>query len=216
MKIEKVAAKLRPLMPEKIDHWMKARQMADPALKALIEKQIISLGYKVFGHIDSKILLSLPPETTCAGSVNLGTVLYDKEKWPLGLKYSELIQNTIILGRSGAGKTNLTFHILRQLMDRNIPFVFMDWKRTVRHLIPHVRNKLRIYTPGRPISKFPFNPFVVPPGIESNVYVNQLINKFSSGHGDRESCNSTGWKLHLFQKPRPHRSPVSQQPRSML
>ena len=99
MNIEKIAAKLRPLMPEKIDHWMKSRQMADPDLKSLIEKQIISLGYKVFGNIDSKILLSLPPEKKCAGSINLGTVLYNKEKWPLDLKYGELIQNTVILGR---------------------------------------------------------------------------------------------------------------------
>lgn len=74
MIIEKMAAKLRPLMPEKIDHFMKARQMADPDLKILIEKQIISLGYQIFGNIDTKILLSLPPEKKCAGSINLGTV----------------------------------------------------------------------------------------------------------------------------------------------
>ena len=179
MHIEKIAAKLRPLMPQKIDHWMKSRQIADPDLKSLIEKQIISLGYKVFGNMDSKILLSLPPEKRCKGSINLGTVLYDKEKWPLELKYGELIQNTVILGRSGSGKTNLTFHILRQLIQKGVPFVFMDWKRTVRHMLPQLAGKLNIYTPGRSISKFPFNPFVVPPSIESNVYVNQLIDVMS-------------------------------------
>lgn len=189
MKIEKIAAKLRPLMPDKIDHLMKSREMADPEMKSLIEKQIISLGYKLFDNIETKILLSLPPEKRCKGSINLGTVLYDTEKWPLDLKFGELIQNTVILGRSGSGKTNLTFHMLRQLIQKGIPFVFLDWKRTVRHMLPQLAGKLNIYTPGRSISKFPFNPFVVPPGIEANVYVNQLVDimsrAFTLGDGSK-------------------------------
>ena len=189
MNIEKIAARLKPLMPEKISKLMKSRDMADPELKALIEKQIISMAYNTFGDFCNKILLSLPPENKSDGPINLGTILYDKEKWPLGLTYGEMIQNTAILGRSGAGKTNVTFHILSQLIEKKIPFVFMDWKRTVRHLIPNFKDKLNIYTPGRNLVKFPFNPFVVPPGIESNVYVNQLVDvmsqAFTLGDGSR-------------------------------
>ena len=189
MNIEKITKKLQPLMPEKVIQLMKSRELADPELKALIEKQIISMAYKTFGDFHNKILLSLPPEKKAKGSINLGTILYDKEKWPLGLKYSELIQNTAILGRSGAGKTNITFHILSQLIERKIPFVFMDWKRTVRHLIPNFQDKINIYTPGRNLVKFPFNPFVVPPGIESNAYVSQLVDvmsqAFTLGDGSR-------------------------------
>ena len=184
-----LASKLKPLIPDRINHWLKTRELADPDLKALIDKQIISIAYQTFGDFYSKILLSLPPENKARGSVNLGTILYDKEKWPIGLTYDEMIQNTAILGRSGAGKTNVTFHILSQLIEKKIPFVFMDWKRTVRHLIPNLRDKLNIYTPGRAISKFPFNPFVVPPGTESNVYVNQLVDvmsqAFTLGDGSR-------------------------------
>jgi hypothetical protein len=189
MNIEKLAAKLRPLMPDYIQQLMKARDLAEPEMKDLIEKQIISTAYQTFGDFHNKILLSLPPEKTAQGPIHLGTILYDKEKWPLGLTYGELIQNMAILGRSGAGKTNVTLHILKQLVDRKIPFVFMDWKRTVRHLIPQFNNKIRIYTPGRSLSRFPFNPFVVPPGIESNVYINQVVDvmsqAFSLGDGSR-------------------------------
>ena len=189
MDIEKIAAKLRPLMPDKVSQWMKARELADPELKSLIEKQIISTAYKTFGDFHNKILLSLPPENKSNGPINVGTILYDKEKWPLGLTYGEMIQNTAILGRSGAGKTNVTFHILSRLIERGIPFVFMDWKRTVRHLIPNFNNKLNIYTAGRALSRFPFNPFVVPPGIESNVYIHQLVDvmsqAFTLGDGSR-------------------------------
>jgi hypothetical protein len=189
MNIENIAAKLHPLIPETINHWMKSYELADTELRSLIEKQIISTAYRTFGDFHHKILLSLPSEDISKGSIDLGTILYDKQKWPFGLKYNEVIQNAAILGRSGAGKTNVTFHILSQLIEKKIPFVFMDWKRTVRHLIPNFTNKLNIYTPGRNLVKFPFNPFVVPPGIESNVYVNQTVDvlsqAFTLGDGSR-------------------------------
>ena len=168
---------------------MKTRELADPDLQALIEKQIISTAYNYLGDFHNKILLSLPPEKKAKGSINLGTILYDKEKWPFGISTNELMQNMAVLGRSGAGKTNVAFHILQQLIAKNIPFVFLDWKRTVRHLIPNFKDKLNIYTPGRPLSRFPFNPFVVPPGVESNVYVNQVVDvmseAFNLGEGSR-------------------------------
>ncbi len=189
MSVEKAAAKLRPLMPQKVAHWLKMRELADPEMKSLIEKQIISTAYQALGDFHHIIYLSLPPEKISKGPINLGTILYGHEKWDFGLRKSELIQNAAILGRSGAGKTNVTFHVLGQLIDRNIPFIFLDWKRTVRQLIPHYKDKLDIYTPGRSLSKFPFNPFVVPPGIESNVYVNQVVDvmsqAFTLGDGSR-------------------------------
>ncbi len=54
----------------------------------------------------------MPPEKTANGMINLGTILYDKERYPFGISSTELMQNMAILGRSGAGKTNVTFHIL--------------------------------------------------------------------------------------------------------
>ena len=189
MTIEKIANKLRPLLPNQVRHWMRVRDTADPDLKALIEKQIISTAHRYLGDFRSKILLSLPPEKKSKGAINLGTVVYDKEKWPFGISTSELVQNMAILGRSGAGKTNVAFHILQQLIAKKIPFVFLDWKRTVRHLIPHLKDRINIYTAGRPLAKFPFNPFVVPPGVEANVYVNQVVDvmseAFTLGDGSR-------------------------------
>ena len=189
MNIEKIAAKLKPLMPDQVNRWLRARELSDSDLKSLIDKQIISTAHKVLGDFHNKILLSLPSESKSKGSINFGNILYEKEKWPFRLKYSEIIQNLAILGRSGAGKTNVTFHILSQLIEKKIPFVFLDWKRTVRHLIPNFRDKLNIYTPGRAVCPFPFNPFVIPPGIEPPVYINQLIavlsQAFTLGDGSR-------------------------------
>ena len=189
MTVETIARKLQPLMPQQVKHWMRVRDTADPELKSLIEKQIISMAYRYLGDFRNRILLSLPPEKKAKGSIDLGTVLYDKERWPFGISTRELIQNVAILGRSGAGKTNVAFHILQQLVAKGIPFVFLDWKRTVRHLIPLLKSKIDIYTPGRSLLKFPFNPFVVPPGVESHVYITQVVDvmseAFTLGDGSR-------------------------------
>ncbi|MCH8823081.1 MAG: DUF87 domain-containing protein [Planctomycetes bacterium] len=162
-------------MPEKVQSWLRARDTADPDLKSLIDKQIMFTAHKVFGDFRRKILLSLPTEKKAKGSIHLGNIVYDQEKWPLGIYPRELLQNLAIFGRSGAGKTNVTFHILEQLVEKKIPWLFLDWKRTARHLIPLLTHKVNVFTPGRSLSPFPFNPFIVPPGLEPKVYINLLV-----------------------------------------
>ncbi len=187
MDIEKIAAKLEPLMPDTVKYWLRVRETSDADIRSLIEKQIISTAYDKLGDFHKKILLSLPSEKNSKGAINLGSIQYESGKWPCGISTSELLQNMAILGRSGAGKTNVGFHILKQLADRKIPFIFLDWKRTMRHLLLQIKAKINIYTAGRPLAKFPFNPFVVPPGVESNVYVNQVVDvmadAFTLGEG---------------------------------
>jgi len=91
---------------------------------------------------------------------------------------------------SDSGKTNTTFHILRQLIDRKIPFVFMDWKKTVRHLTPLIKDKINFYTPGRSLLKFPFNPFIVPPGVEQNVWINLVCDIMSEVFSFRDAARN--------------------------
>jgi len=123
------------------------------------------------------------------GTFNLGTVVYDKPKCAAGISERELLQNLAIFGRSGAGKTNLAFHVLLQLKAKGVPFLFLDWKRTARHLLPKIKGKVNVVTPGRSLSPFPFNPFIAPPGLEPNVYANHVIdvlaNAYSLGDGAR-------------------------------
>lgn len=175
MNPETLAKKLQSLMPEVVGQWLRSRELADPELKSLIDKQIVSTAYKTFGDFHNKILLSLPPENKAKGSIYFGTIIYDKEKWPAGISKDELLQNVGIYGRSGSGKTTLAFHLIQQLDSMGIPYLFFDHKRTLRHLLPQLKNKVNVFTPGRSLSKLIFNPFITPPGIESSVYINQLV-----------------------------------------
>ena len=189
MDIEKLARKLEPLIPDQVQHWLRVRDLADPDLKSLVEKEIVSTAYKLLGDFRKKPLLSLPPRKKSKGSIHLGKILYNGEKWDFGISQPELLRNMAIFGMSGSGKTNLAFHILRQLVNKRIRFLFWDWKRTVRHLLPDLRGKVNLYTPGRKLSPFPFNPFIVPPGLEPSVYVNHVVDvmadAFTLGDGSR-------------------------------
>lgn len=207
MEIEKIASKLRPLIPEKIDHWMRIRETADPELRTLVEKQILIQAQKILGDYRNKILLSLPGERKVRGELKLGKVIYNGEKWEAGLSRKELMQHLAIFGRSGAGKSNAVFHLLLQLDQAKIPFLFLDWKRTARHLLPGLKNKVQVFTPGRTLSRFHFNPFQVPAGMEKAVYINMLIDvmadAFTLGDGSKRILQQALWKCYESGKDSP-------------
>ena len=73
------------------------------------------MARQTLGDFRERILLSLPPKSKANRPIHLGTVIYEQPKWPFGISKAELLQNLAIFGRSGAGKTNATFHILEQL-----------------------------------------------------------------------------------------------------
>ena len=163
MDILRAARKLRPLMPKEVDHWLRIRATADADLKLLIDRQIQAAARKHLGEdFERKALLSLPPKQRIRGAFNLGTVFYEQPKWPAGISAGELLQNLAIFGRSGAGKTNLTFHIIKQLMAKQVPVVFLDWKRTARHLLPQLhRHRVTMLYTGEstlPASVQPLHP----------------------------------------------------------
>lgn len=203
MDAESLARKLEPLMPERVKHWLRVRDIADADVRALIEKEIAGVAHHLLGDFRKKVLLSLPSRKKAMGSIHLGTIIYEAEKWSFGISREELLRNMGIFGMSGSGKTNAAFHILKQLVEKKIPFLFWDWKRTARHLIPTIKNRVNIYTPGRKLSPFPFNPFIVPPGLEPHVYVNQVVDviadAYTLGDGSRSllqkamaACYRTG------------------------
>lgn len=62
MDIDKLLQKLEPLISERVERWHRARDFADPEVKGLLEKEILSVAYKLLGDFRRKVLLSLPPQ----------------------------------------------------------------------------------------------------------------------------------------------------------
>ncbi len=85
----------------------------------------------------------------------------DKRNCTFGLREDEWIKHMLITGMTGAGKTNLAFHILTKLNRHQKPFLVFDWKRNYRDLLQF--SDLRqacVYTIAGKAAPFQFNPLL--------------------------------------------------------
>lgn len=182
MNVTDLLRKLEPLISEDVRNWRKSLPLLDSETQRLLEQHIVATAQRLLGNWDQKLLLSPPPRKKIRGAISLGTVMYDAPLYSFGLSQSELLQGLGIYGRSGAGKTNVVFQLIKQLERLAIPFLFLDWKRTARQMLPSLGRAVNFYTPGRDLSPFMFNPLIPPPGLEEKVHITQLIDLLSSAY----------------------------------
>jgi len=127
----------------------------------------------------------IPPSREQAeGSYPIGTVLYNNRRlYPFGLREQEWIQHAGIFGRSGAGKTNVGFLLLRELKKKRKPVLVFDWKRNYRDLLalPEFQD-MEVYTIGRNIAPFTFNPLIPPPGTNPKTWLKKLIGVIATSY----------------------------------
>ena len=170
---------LRPIVGNTADKLWQAYLFSDFESKIDIEQQIQLLaGAHLQQDVENTTPVFPPPaEHHADGSVRLGKVLYnEKALYPFGLRRSELIQHTAIVGRSGSGKSNVGFLMAESLLKENIPWLVLDWKRGWRDLMakPGFEN-LRVYTVGRDVAPFRINPLIPPPGADPKNWIKVLV-----------------------------------------
>jgi len=179
MKIEDVFYKLRPICGKRLDRLWQEYLVADPPLRKVIEKTLrVQLARRLGETFESEnVLLKLPPQGLVAGEYRMGTIHYGKKSYfEFGLKEEEFIQHIGIFGRSGSGKTNLAYLILQGLVRADKPFLIFDWKRNYRDLLSRKEfADMYIFTVGRDICPFRFNPLIPPPGTPGKVWLKKLI-----------------------------------------
>lgn len=180
--IEQALKKLRPILPQAVDRWTKSRSITEPDVRMLLDRHILATARFHLGNWHERTLLSNPPKSMIDGKIKLGTVEYNGPQNEFGLNESEILQHIGIFGRSGSGKTNLTFQILKQLMKRKIPVLYLDWKRTARHLLPELDDDVQVFTPGRKLSPLQWNPFTPPPNLERHIFITQLEDLLASAY----------------------------------
>lgn len=179
MNIEEVFRKLRPAMGRKMDVLWQEYILSDLPMRQVIEKTLrVTLARRFREAFDSEqVLLEPPPEDVARGEYPLGVIYYGRDRfYPFGLRESEFIQHIALFGRSGSGKTNIAYLILLNLVRAGKPFLVFDWKRNYRDLLglPEC-NDLLIFTVGRNVSPFRFNPLIPPPGTPATVWLKKLI-----------------------------------------
>lgn len=134
------------------------------------------------------ILLSPPQPDQNDGKYYLGEVVYnDKSNSSLYLRQEDLIKQAGIFSITGEGKTNLALSLALQLLKDKVPFLIVDWKRTWRNLLslsdqyPELK-KVKVYTIGRDVVPFYWNPFRAPPNIHYKSWINVVTEVLEKSH----------------------------------
>ena len=185
-RVQELCRKLKPVLGKKIDRlWSVYLAESDPAGKADLEQTLELLAAKHLGQNYEPDRSPFPPPSkdfAKSGEIHLGKISYgNKVLYPFFLKSDRLKEHILIAGRSGSGKTNLTFVLMKGIMARGIKVLALDWKRGYRDLLT-CQDDLRVYTIGRDISPFRFNPLIPPPGCEPNVWIKMIVDVIASAY----------------------------------
>ena len=145
---EELCRKLKPILGKKIDGlWRAYLAEADTRGKADIEQTLELLAAKHLGHDYQPDRRPFPPPPkpfATSGDVPLGAAAYGgAELFSFSLRSARLKEHVLVAGRSGSGKTNLTFILMQGIMDRGGKVLALDWKRGYGNFLnpfPAVRN----------------------------------------------------------------------------
>ena len=195
MDIEGLCRKLKPIIGIKADElwymWLSSDLQERKNLE--IEIQIIAEKALKHGPLQDKVILLPPPEEEQAkGDFILGKVIYrDKKLFPIYLKDEDFVKQVGIFSITGGGKTNTAMLLAAQLLKNEggkspIPFMVVDWKRQWRSMLslenfPEMKN-VRVYTIGRDVIPFLWNPFRPPPNIDYKTWISVIIECLEKSH----------------------------------
>ena len=186
LRVQELCRKLKPVLGARVDRlWIVYLAESDPAGKADIEQTLELLAMKHLGQSFQPDRSPFPPPPrafAAAGDIHVGTISYgNRSLYPFFLRCDRLKEHLLVAGRSGSGKTNLTFVLMLGIMARDINVLALDWKRGYRDLLS-LRPDLLVYTVGREVSPFRFNPLIPPPGCEPNVWIKLIVDVIASAY----------------------------------
>jgi hypothetical protein len=176
--VRQLCRRLRPILGPRMDEVFAAYCAEDSDGKEQLETylELLSARHLPQGLDDNEPGLIPPSQEQAQGEYPIGQVSYSgKGLYPFGLRENEWIQHMAILGRSGSGKTNIGFSILKTLVEHRKPFLVFDWKRNYRDLLawPQFRDA-EVYTIGRNVAPLTFNPLIPPAGTDPKTWLKKL------------------------------------------
>lgn len=177
--VMELCRQLKPVLGRKVDRlWLAYLAESDMKGKADIEQTLELLAAKHLKKDYHPDRSPFPPperKIATAGNIGLGKVIYaGKELYPFALKKDRLKEHILIAGRSGSGKTNLAFVLMQNLINNRIKVLALDWKRSYRNMIK-LQKDLRVYTIGRKVAPFRFNPLIPPEGCEPDMWIKLIV-----------------------------------------
>lgn len=191
MTIEDLSKKLKPLFGKKIDELyfrysvagsLEERNEIHSLLTSLYQKHLSQL-------LDKGVLLEPPRESDITGSYPLGKVSYaKKDLYDFSLREEDWPRHVCVTGMSGSGKTTFAFQILKNLIEKDKPFLVFDWKKSFRPLTAADKSLVTFTIGNEAVSNlFKVNINRPPKGVDPKEWINTLCDllteSFSASYG---------------------------------
>ena len=188
--LRSVCKKLRPLIGARADALWHAYLTAEtPRAKQEAESliQMVAVQYLGSSASDTQVLLPPPGPDAASGEFLLGNLGYgSRDLYPLFLRRENFIKHLGIFSITGGGKTNVAQLLLLGLLQKDIPFLVVDWKRSYHRLrdapVPKAKN-IRVFAVGRRgESAFNWNPLRGPPGVHPKTWLSAVVEALEKSH----------------------------------
>jgi len=189
--IEEICKKLKPVIGNRAENLWYAYLAEDEKGRRELALNIELIAEKMLKREaleKQKILLEPPSQKESAGQFFVGNVHYnDNTLHPLYLRREDFIKQIGIFAVTGEGKTNLAYLLALQLLQKKVPFLVIDWKRSwrnlysLRHAFPLLK-EIRVFTVGRDTLPFQWNPFRGPPGSDRELWISAIAEALEKSH----------------------------------
>jgi DNA helicase HerA-like ATPase len=140
-------------------------------------------AFKALGKLTSPDPFYPLPVDSVAGDIEFGKIGNTESSF--GLQLKEMTQHILLAGRSGSGKTTLLYHMMNQLLEKDISWWCFDFKKEFRGLLRKSDDVLVL----RP-ENFKLNPLRPPEGIPPLRWIAILSDVFSHATSLLEGSNS--------------------------
>jgi hypothetical protein len=181
--------KLTPVLGrENANALSRAYLLGDEEVRKRIFEVVDAAKAAVFSSNEmTGTVLIEPPErhVFSRGDFKIGTILYGRKKlYPMRMKKEALLMHMAIFGSSGYGKTNLAYDLIKELSDKGVPVVVFDFsKRNYKDLLSTpLKDRVQIFTVGRNVSPFRFNPLRPPPGVILSQWIKEFAQIFDHAY----------------------------------
>lgn len=178
--------KLTPVLGKGIvERLEKAYLLGDEKTRTRIIEMVDITKAAVFSDKDLRDSVLMEPPDEVHGDIRLGDVLYGKKKlFPFAIDKDQLLTHMGVFGSSGYGKTNISYCMIKQLSEAGIPVIVFDFsKRNYKDLLStELKDKIDIYTVGKEVAPFRFNPLTPPKGIDTVQWMKEFASIFDHAY----------------------------------
>lgn len=178
--------RLAPVLgKETAERLAKAYLIGDETTRQRIVEMLDVLKAAVMADPQLRDVPLLEPPPRMEGEIEMGNVLYGrKEVARLCFEKEAFMTHIGIFGSSGYGKTNLSYNIIKQLSDKNVPVIVFDFsKKNYRDLKQtDLSDRINIYTLGSNVAPLIFNPLKAPPGVSTTQWAKEFAEIFDHAY----------------------------------